>query len=133
MGLKNMSIISAGSVTASGGAALTFAEDGVSVPNGIHLIVPNDADYQTRRQLTVKVRQPTLDPKTGQYSKDKKSMCLAMPIVLSDGRVVFNTIRIEREMHPSVTPADCVEFNKLGSQLLFDTDTDGFWATGSLS
>lgn len=133
MGLKSMSLLATATVSASGGSALAFAEDGVSIQNGLHLIVPADTDYQTRRQVTVKYRQPTLDPKTGAYSKDKKSISLSKPIVLSDGRVVFNTIRIEREVHPSLAAADAVELNKLGAQLLTDADTDGFWATGALS
>jgi hypothetical protein len=133
MGLKNMSLLAAATVAASGGTALVFADDGVTIPNGLHLIVPADTDYQTRRNVTVKYRPPTLDAKTGVYGKDKKSMCLAKPVVLADGRVVFCTIRIEREIHPSLSAADCVELNKLGAQLLADADTDGFWANGSLS
>lgn len=133
MGLKSMSLLTGATIAASGGVALVFADDGVTIPNGLHLIVPGDMDYQTRRQVTAKYRPPTLDAKTNSYGKDKKSLCLVKPIVLADGRVVFNTIRIEREVHPSVTAADCVELNKLGAQLLSDTDTDAFWATGSLS
>lgn len=134
MGLKSMSLAAnATSVAASGGTALAFADDGVSIPNGLHLIVPSDSDYQTRRNATVKYRPPALDPKTGSYGKDKKSICFAKPMVLADGRVVFNTIRIEREVHPSLSAAECVELNKLGAQLLTDTDTDAFWASGSLS
>lgn len=133
MGLKSMSLLTGATIAASGGVALVFADDGVTIPNGLHLIVPGDTDYQTRRQVTAKYRPPTLDAKTNSYGKDKKSLCLVKPIVLADGRVVFNTIRIEREVHPSVTAADCVELNKLGAQLLSDTDTDAFWATGSLS
>jgi hypothetical protein len=133
MGLKTMSLLAAATVTASGGSALVFADDGVTIQNGLHLIVPADADYQTRRQVTVKYRQPTLDPKTGSYSKDKKSISLALPIVLTDGRVVFNTVRIEREVHPSLTAANADELNKLGAQLLTDTDVSAFWASGSLS
>jgi hypothetical protein len=110
-----------------------FAEDGVTIQNGLHLIIPADADYQTRRQVTAKYRPPTLDPKTATYSKDKKSISLSKPIVLTDGRVVFNTIRIEREVHPSLAAADAIELNKLGAQMLVDADTDAFWATGSLS
>lgn len=133
MGLKSMSLLSGATVSASGGSALAFAEDGVSITNGIHMIVPADANYQTRRQLTAKVKQPTLDVKTGAYGKDKKSISLALPIVLTDGRVVFNTIRIEREVHPSLAAADALELNKLGAQLLTDSDVTDFWATGSLS
>lgn len=128
-----MSLLAGATVASSAGTALVFADDGVSITNGLHLIVPADADYQTRRQVTVKYKPATLDAKTGAYGKDKKSICLALPIVLTDGRVIFNTIRIEREVHPSVSAANCVELNKLGAQLLTDTDTDAFWANGSLS
>lgn len=133
MGLKTMSLLATATVAASGGTALVFADDGVTIQNGLHLIIPADTDYQTRRQVTVKYRQPTLDPKTGAYSKDKKSISLALPIVLSDGRVVFNTMRIEREVHPSLTAAQCLELNKLGAQMLIATDVAAFWATGSLT
>lgn len=133
MGLKSMSLLASATVAASGGTALAFADDGVQVANGVHLVVPADTDYQTRRQVTAKYRPPTLDVKTGAYGKDKKSICLAQPIVLSDGKVVFNTIRIEREVHPSLTAAQCTELNKLGAQMLIDSDTDNFWANGSLS
>jgi len=133
MALKNMSLLAGATVAATGGSAQVFADDGVTIQNGLHLIVPADADYQTRRQATVKYRPPTLDAKTNAYSKDKKSISYAIPIVLADGRVVFNTIRIEREVHPSYAAASCVELNKIGAQLLTDSDTDAFWATGSLS
>lgn len=133
MGLKNMSLITGGTVATTGGAALTFAEDGVSIQNGLHLMVPADADYQTRRQVTAKYRPPVLDSKTNVYGKDKKSLTLTQPIVLADGKVVFNVIRIEREVHPSVTAAAALDLCVLGAQLLVDADCVAFWATGSLS
>lgn len=133
MALKNMSLLTGATIAPSGGTALVFADNGVTVPNGVQLVVPADADYQTRRVVTVKYRPATIDVKTGAYGKDKKSMTLAKPVVLADGRVVFCTIRIEREMHPSVAAADCVEMNKLGAQMLVDADTDAYWANGSLS
>lgn len=133
MGLKNMSLSASATVSVSGGSALAFVDNGVSVANGVQLVVPADADYQTRRVATVKYRPPTIDAKTGAYGKDKKSISLAFPIVLSDGRVVYNTIRIEREVHPSYAAASVTEMNKLGAQLLVDTDLDNFWQSGSLS
>lgn len=133
MGLKTMSLLATATVAASGGTALAFSDDGVSIQNGLHLIVPADADYQTRRQVTVKYRPPAIDAKTGVYSKDKKSICLALPQVLSTGQVVFNTIRIEREVHPSLSAASALELCNLGAQLLVDADVTSFWATGSLS
>lgn len=133
MGLKTMSLLAGATVSSSGGTALVFADDGQTIQNGVHLIVPADADYQTRRQVTAKYRPPTLNATTGVYSKDKKSISLALPLVLTDGRVVFNTIRIEREVHPSLLAATAEELCKLGAQLLVDADVASFWATGSLS
>lgn len=133
MALKNMSLLTGATITASAGSALVLAEDGLTISNGLHLIVPADADYQTRRQMTVKVRQPTLDAKTGVYGKDKKSVSYALPMILADGRIVFNTIRIEREVHPTCPAASVTDLNKIGAQILTDADLDGFWATGALS
>lgn len=133
MGLKTTSILSGATVSATGGTALVFADDGMTIQNGVHLIVPADADYQTRRQATVKYRPPTLDTKTGAYGKDKKSISFAVPQVLADGKVVFNTIRIEREVHPSFSAASALDLNVLGAQLLTDADAVAFWATGSLT
>lgn len=133
MGLKSMSLLAGATVSATGGSALAFSDDGQSIQNGLHLIVPADTDYQTRRQATVKYRPPTLDPKTGSYGKDKKSISYALPLVLADGRVVFNTIRIEREVHPSLSAANALELCNIGAQLLTDADVTNFWAVGSLT
>lgn len=133
MGLKNMSLMTGATVSATGGSALSFVDTGVSVPNGISVTVPADADYQTRRGATIKYRPPVVDKTTGEYGKDKKSISLVKPAVLASGRVVFNTIRIEREVHPSLSAADATDLNKLGAQLLTDADLDNFWSAGSLS
>lgn len=131
MGLKTMSLLTGATVSATGGSALAFASDGVTVQNGLHLIVPADADYQTRRQATIKYRTPTLDTKTGAYGKDKKSVVYAQPILV-DGKVFFNTIRIEREVHPSTTAANALDLCVVGAQLLVDSDAAAFWASGSM-
>jgi len=133
MALKTMSLVASGTISVTGGSAQVFTDNGVTIPNGVQVVVPADTDYQTRRHATFKYRPPSVDPKTNVYGKDKKSVSYAVPVVLPTGQVVFNTIRIEREVHPSYTAASCTELNKIGAQLLVDTDLDGFWATGSLS
>lgn len=133
MGLKNMSLLSSATIAPSGGTAQVFADNGVTIQNGVQLVVPADTDYSIRRMATVKYRPPTVDPKTGVYGKDKKSISYVKPTVLTSGAIVFNTIRIEREVHPTLSAADCTEMNKIGAQMLVDADTDGFWATGSLT
>jgi len=133
MALKNMSLLAGATVSASGGTAQVFADDGVTIQNGLHLVVPADADYQTRKNATVKYRPPTIDSKTGKYSKDKKSISYTIPVVLTDGSVVFNVVRIEREVHPSVSAEAALEMLVIAAQLCVDADVAQFWATGSLT
>lgn len=131
MGLKTMSLLSGTSIAATGGTAVVFSDDGVTVPNGVHLVVPADTNYATRRSATAKYRPPVLDS-LGVYSRDKKYISYTVPKTLASGKVVNNVIRIEREVHPEFTAAECIEMNKITAQLLFDTDADSFWTAGSL-
>lgn len=133
MSLKTMTLATGATLGVTGGTPIVFAENGVTIPNGLQLMVPADADYQTRRVCTIKNRPPTLNAKTGVYGKDKKSMSLSLPMVLTDGSVVFNTVRIEREVHPSLSAANALELIKLAAQMFFDDDCTAFWANGSLT
>lgn len=132
MSLKNMSLLTGGTVSTSGGSALVFADDGITVQNGVHLVVPATADYNVREQCTAKYRPPALDL-DGLYGKDKKSITYTIPFVTASGKTVYNLIRLEREIHPETSEAVTDDFNVIGAQLLSDSDTDGFWATGSTS
>lgn len=134
MALKNMSLLETADVAVTGGTPLVFSDNGITIANGVQLVVASDTDYQRRRTCTVKYKAPAVNPATGQFGKDKKSISLTAPTVdPQTGRIIFNTIRIEREAHPSLPAADLLELNKLAVQLLMDSDLDGYWANGSLS
>jgi hypothetical protein len=80
MSLVNAVVLTGTTVSATGGTNVTFAPDGVTVANGLHLVVPADT-YDVRRQLTCKVKTPVVNAKLGTYSRDKKSMTLVIPQV----------------------------------------------------
>lgn len=132
MGLKNMSINVGGTLANTGGTAVVFADDGVTVPNGVHLVVPGDTSYATRRTATAKYRPPVLD-KDGVYSRDKKYISVTWPMTLASGKVVNNVGRVEVEVHPEFSAANAVDMRKLLAQALFDSDTDNFWTAGSMA
>jgi len=132
MGLKNMSLLSGGTVSTTGGTAMVFTDDGVTIQNGVHLVVPATADYRVRESATAKYRPPSVQP-DGSYSKDKKQISFNVPMILASGKIVNNTIRVEREVHPEMSAANVANLNKIGAQLLTDTDLDNFWTAGSLS
>lgn len=132
MGIKTMSLLSGATLSATGGTALAFTDDGVSVNGGVHLVVPATADYRVRESATVKYRAPVLQM-DGTYLRDKKSISYNVPLILASGKIVNNVIRVEREVHPELSAANATALNKIAAQLLFDTDLDNFWAAGSLS
>jgi hypothetical protein len=132
MGLKNMSIATGATLAVTGGTAVVFADDGVTIPNGVHLVVPLDTNYALRRSATAKYRPPVLD-KLGVYTRDKKYISITVPMTLASGKIINNVLRVEREVHPEFTAAEAVDLNKLAAQLLVDTDVDDFWGAGSLS
>jgi len=132
MGLKNMSLLTGATISATGGTAQVFADNGVTIQNGVQLVVPATADYRVRQNATAKYRAPVLNT-DGTYTRDKKSISYTVPQILASGKVVFNVIRVEREVHPEFSAASALELNKIGAQLLFDTDLDNFWTAGSLS
>lgn len=132
MSLKNMSLLFGGTTSTTGGTAMVFADDGVTIQNGVHLTVPATADYQVREQATAKYRPPVLRA-DGSYAKDKKSISFAIPIVLASGKIEYNVIRVEREVHPEFTATEAANLLNVGAQLLSDSDLDNFWSAGSLS
>lgn len=133
MGLKNMTLEDGAEITVGVGTDLVFAATGgANVANGILLTVPDDTNYQTRRSLVAKVRQYSIDSKTGEAGKDKKSLVFVIPAVLASGRVVYNTLRIEREVHPTTDPAVAASMNIIGAQLLTALDLAAYWSYGSL-
>jgi len=132
MGLKTLSLLTGASISATGGTAMAFTDDGVTIQNGVHLIVPATADYRLRESATAKFRPPVLQS-DGSYARDKKSISFNVPILLASGKIANNVIRVEREVHPELSAAAAANLNKIAAQLLTDADTDNFWGAGSVS
>lgn len=132
MGIQSLSLATGATVSATGGTAFTLTPDGVSVPNGVHVVKASETDFRIRPNATFKVKQPTVDS-LGVYTKDKKSVLYVQPKILASGQTVFNLVRIEVEIHPETSASDAADLRKIGSQLLFDADTDAFWISGSIA
>lgn len=132
MGLKNMSINVGGSLANTGGTAKVFADDGVTVPNGVHVSVPATADFRVREHATFRYTPPALQA-DGTYSRQTNTVSITVPKALASGKYVNNTVRITVDLHPESTATEGSDLRKLGAQALFDSDTDNFWTAGSLS
>lgn len=132
MGLKNMSINIGGTLANTGGTAKVFADDGVTVPNGVHVSVPATADFRVREHATFRYTPPAIQA-DGTYSRQTCTASLTVPKALASGKYVNNTVRITVDVHPESTATEALDLRKLGAQLLFDSDTDNFWIAGSLT
>lgn len=119
-------------MTPTGGSDLTLTPTSQTVANGIQVANAAATDFRVRQNAVFKVKNPTLNG-AGVYSKDKKSVVYVAPKILADGSVVFNLIRIEREVHPESTAAEALDLCMVGAQLLGDTDYTAFWSAGSVA
>lgn len=127
-----MSINVGGSLANTGGTAKVFADDGVTVPNGVHLVVPATSDFRLRESATFRYTPPKLQA-DGTYTRGKYVASVTVPKALASGKYVNNVFRIEADIHPESTTTEQSDIRKLAAQVLFDSDTDNFWAAGSLS
>lgn len=132
MSIKDINLVQGGTIATTGGTGLGFTPDGVTIANGIHLTDQSEGSILSRYAVTFKNRPGSLDPRTGKMGKDKKEVKITRPKLLDDGSVVFNTIRIEREVHPSSTPGAALELNDFAAQVLFCADAALYWSHGSL-
>jgi len=131
MSLRNMSLPVGGTISVSGGTTTDFADDGSTIQNGLHLIVPTDTSYLTRRSITAKVRQAAMQS-DGSMSKIKRGLTFVKPTVLASGVTVYNVVRCEIDVHPEVEATIRAELLSVGALLFSDNDTANFWAVGSL-
>lgn len=127
-----MSVNTGGTLANTGGAALVFADDGVTIPNGVHLTVPATADFRLRASATFRYTPPRLQA-AGTYLRSKQTFSVTVPKLLASGLYVNNVIRVEADIHPESTATEMLDIRKLAAQMLFDSDTDNFWTAGSLS
>lgn len=132
MPLKSMAISTGGTLANTGGSALTFADDGVTIPNGVHLTVPAVADFRVRPNATFRYKPPQLLA-DGTWTRANMKASITIPKLLADGTYKNNTYRIEGDVHPESTATEALDIRKLAAQMLFDSDTDNFWVAGSLT
>lgn len=132
MGLKNMSINIGGTLANTGGTAKVFADDGVTIPNGVHVSVPGTTDFRVREHATFRYTPPALQS-DGTYSRQSNTVSLTVPKALASGKYVNNTIRITMDLHPESTATEGLDLRKLAAQTLFDSDADNFWTAGSMT
>jgi hypothetical protein len=132
MGVLNASILTGATVSATGGTAVTYGSDGKTITNGCHVVDIASTDFLSQAQMTLSSKNPTVNT-DGSMTKLKRKVVLVEPFVDSKGKVQYDLIRIEREVHPESIAAKALDLNKKGAQILTDSDFTSFWSTGAIS
>lgn len=134
MPLNGLAILVGGTCSATGGTSKTYTNDGLSVPQGLHIADMSETDMRIRPNITFRNSIPRFDAATGKYvGKEKRFITLTRPKLESDGSISNNYLRIEVGFSPSSTAAEKAELFVSGAQLCFDTDTTDFRTGSSLA
>lgn len=128
----NGAVIKEGATYApTGGTDITFSLTGERVANGIVTANMAESNFFAREKVYQTVRMPVLMP-DGDFSKMKTSLRIVRPATLPSGKVVYNIVRVEQEIHP-LTPTEAVNLRSLAIGALADADFTQFWEAGSLT
>jgi len=127
----NGGIIKEGATYApTGGTDITFTVTGEQIANGVVAVNKAETDFTAREKLIAVSRQPVVSA-TG-MTKQKNSLRISRPTVLTGGTIVYNVVRVELEVHPQAAAGTGTNLLSLASGCINDSDFTDFWAVGSL-
>lgn len=138
MSLQNLTTKADGTIAVSGGTDVVYAPDGMFVSNGISLTVPAVAEFRKRPRVTAKSSMPVYDQAKQTFSRQKTSVSLTLPsgTPSCDGMegcgTIFNNLRIELTVDPSLSAENIAWLLEQGAQMLFSSGMTDFWLRGSL-
>lgn len=132
MPMSSLGLTSGGTLSATGGTAVTFSPNNKPIANGIELIDASQADFRLRPTIIGKFRQPVQTSPTA-FTKQKVSFVLKVPKLKADGTYVTNYGRLELEFDPETTTTEQDNLATMTAQLAFDSDTLQFRRVGSVA
>lgn len=114
-------------VVPSDGSAITLAVVGTDLSTTI-ASPSTDTNYLTKRsyEFSSKDAKPSAGAPNG-YTQQRATCVFKSPFILDNGNRTVNTIRIEASFDIELTVAEKYELLLQASQLLGDTDFQGFW------
>lgn len=126
----------------SGSTTYVVPSDGTAITFGIHgtelntvLASPTvDTNYLTKRiyEFSSVEAKPSASAPNG-YTQQRAKATLKFPFILDNGNRTINTVRIEFSCDIELTVAEKYEILLQASQVLGDTDFQGFWTALSMS
>lgn len=127
MSLSNAVVKSGATIAPSGGTDLTFESQGSSLGQN-RIIVSADTDLRTRREIMAVVKEPRVQSSAPNgYTQARSSITFKSPLLLDNGLVTVNTLKLELSTDVETSSAEKDEMLILGAQFLTDSDFTGFF------
>lgn len=115
-------------VTLTGGSDVVMKDDGVEVPNGIHIVDTSNTNLVTRASSTFRSRPANANSGV----KGKREVTHVRPKLKTDGKVSYPLYRGSFEIDAETTAAELLELKMQAVQHIMDTELDDFYNYGSV-
>lgn len=125
MALRNATILTGATISATGGTASTLKATGLVVTGGVQVCDFGVADIRLRPTITFKSRPAQLQ-RDGSWSKQKVDYTIRQPKLLADGSTVVNFASGTISVHPETTDAELTKLISWNCQINFDADFTDF-------
>lgn len=134
MSLKTASVLKDGTVATTGGTATTFIDKGTSPQGNTWIGIFDDgSEFLNQSQCSFTVSDPKVQSGAPNgYTQARSSIALKVPLVLDNGEVTHNTLRISLACDHETTAAEITSMLVYGAQLLTDSDFTDFWTKQAL-
>lgn len=135
MPISGATLVSGGTYAApTGGTVKTFSEVGETIRNGKKVSDLSVADSRIRPTITCINRPATLNSLGKYISKDKRTVKIVQPKILTDGSLAFNVREVMMSDHPETTLAEKAILDGFVSQITGgDADFQAFIHDGSVA
>jgi len=125
-------ILKTGATTATtGGVDQTFDRTSRNVTNGYEYTDVAEPDFYARNSVIVKARMPSRQS-DGTYSKHKVTIQGVFPLILADGSMTYNTVRLDIDYHPETPAVKIAAMREQGAQMAIGAQFDNVVDAGTL-
>lgn len=133
MPINGATILAGATVSASGGTAKTYTENGLKVQNGKQVVDTSQTDGRIRPTITVRSAPGQYNAAVGKFSNDRAETTVTDPFIMADGTIDFPSFRIIYTGNREFPAASLEILKSKAAQSIIDADFAALWSGGSIA
>jgi len=131
MTIQAASVLVDGTIAVTGGTATALTSMGNTLNE--HSTYYGGTDYLSRNTVSFKVKAPKVSASAPNgYTQARNEVLVKSPLVLDNGNLTNNTVRIIFSCDVETTDAEKVTLLETAAQMISDSDFANYWAAQSL-